>query len=91
MQQPAENQSRNLRSIVSRIQPAVEPLLGTGLANDSEQLLQLATRTNIMVSVSHLRNGSELLERLIATEGLEVVGAEYSVETGEVDFFEKLS
>ena len=91
MQQPAENQSRNLRSIVSRIQPAVEPLLGTDLANDSEQLLQLATRTNIMVSVSHLRNGSELLERLIATEGLEVVGAEYSVETGEVDFFEKLS
>jgi carbonic anhydrase len=91
LQQPAENQSRNLRSIVGRIQPAVEPLIGMGMESDPDQLLKLATRTNVMVSVSHLRNGSELLERLIANEGLEVVGAEYSVETGEVDFFEKLS
>jgi carbonic anhydrase len=38
--------------------------------------------------VNHLRHGSEVLEGLTEREGLLVVGAEYSLETGTVDFFE---
>jgi carbonic anhydrase len=38
--------------------------------------------------VAHLRHGSEIIEELVAREGLLIVGAEYSLETGEVDFFE---
>jgi carbonic anhydrase len=88
LQQPAEHQSRNLRSIVDRIRPSVETLLATDLRHDSAALVRQAIRANIRASVDHLRHGSEILEGLIQTDGLAVVGAEYSLETGVVDFFE---
>jgi carbonic anhydrase len=45
-------------------------------------------RANIRASVDHLRHGSRVLEQLIQDDGLRVVGAEYSLETGVVDFFD---
>ena len=47
-----------------------------------------AVRANVRASADHLRHGSELLEQLIQSDGLLVVGAEYSLETGVVDFFD---
>ena len=87
---PSRDQSRNLRSIVDRVRPSVETLLATDLAKDPEALVRAAVRANIRVSANHLRHGSELLEQLIQTDGLLVVGAEYSLETGVVDFFDGL-
>lgn len=84
----SDEQSRNLRSIVSRIRPAVEPLLATPYADDPEALMRQAVRSNIRISASHLRHGSEILEQLIETDGLLVIGAEYSLETGVVEFFD---
>jgi len=86
LRRPTENQSRNLRSIVDRVRPSVEALLGTELRRDPDALVRLAVRANIHASVNHLRHGSELLEQLIRDEGLLVVGAEYSLETGAVEF-----
>ena len=80
--------SRHLLSIVDRIRPSVAPLLQTGLVNDLERLSRLAVRANVAVSVNHLRHGSEVLERLIRTEDLLVVGAEYAIETGVVEFLD---
>lgn len=88
LQRPTENQSRNLRAIVDRVRPAVEGLLATGLRHDLDALMRQAVRANIRASVNHLRHGSEVLEQLIQDEGLRVVGAEYSLETGVVDFFD---
>lgn len=88
LQQPAENQSRNLRSIVDRVRPSVEGLLKTELRHDVNALVRHAVRANVSVSVSHLRYGSEVLEQLIRDNGLLVVGAEYSLETGIVEFFD---
>ncbi|MDX1430869.1 MAG: carbonic anhydrase [Gammaproteobacteria bacterium] len=88
LQQPGERQSRNLRSIVDRIRPAVEGLLETELRHDQEALARQAVRANVRVATSHLRHGSEVLENLILNDGLHVVGAEYSLETGAVDFFD---
>jgi carbonic anhydrase len=88
LRRPKENQSRNLRSIVDRIRPSVEPLLATGLRNDPEALVRQAVRANVLASANHLRHGSEVLEQLIEREGLLVAGAEYSLETGLVDFFD---
>ena len=88
LMQPRENQSRNLRSIVDRIRPSVEALLATELKRDSDALVRQAVRANVRVSANHLRHGSEILEQLIQRKELLVVGAEYSLETGEVDFFE---
>ena len=88
LMRPRENQSRNLRSIVDRIRPSVEVLLATELRHDSDDLVRHAVRSNVRVSANHLRHGSEVLEQLIHGEGLLVVGAEYSLETGVVDFFD---
>jgi carbonic anhydrase len=86
IQQPRDHQSQNLRSIVDRVRPSVETLLATEVKLDPAALVQLAVRANIRASVNHLRHGSEVLERLIAEDGLLVVGAEYSLETGVVSF-----
>ena len=88
LQRPRENQSRNLRSIVDRIRPAVEALLSTHLRDDAEALIGHAIRSNVRISANQLRHGSEILEQLIQKGRLLVVGAEYSLETGEVDFFD---
>jgi carbonic anhydrase len=88
LQQPADNQSRNLRSIVDRVRPSVEGLLATHLKDDVDALVGQAVRANIRSSADHLRHGSELLEQLIHDDGLLVVGAEYSLETGAVEFFD---
>jgi carbonic anhydrase len=85
---PSTDQSRNLRSIVDRIRPSVEPLLATELRRDPEALKREAVRANIRASVNHLRHGSDVLEQVIDRDGLLVVGAEYSLETGAVDFFD---
>ena len=88
LERPAEDQSPNLRSIVDRIRPSVEALLKTELAHHPDALVQQAVRANIRVSANHLRHGSKILEQLIQKDGLLVVGAEYSLETGVVDFFD---
>ena len=88
LKRPTINQSRNLHSIVDRVRPAVEPLLRTELQRDPDALVRDAVRANVQSSVSQLRHGSEMLEQLIEKHSLVVVGAEYSLETGVVDFFE---
>jgi carbonic anhydrase len=88
IQRPNETQSRNLRSIVDRVRPSVEGLLGTELRHDLDQLVKQAVRVNIRASADHLRHGSDVLEQLIQNEEFLVVGAEYSVETGTVEFFD---
>jgi carbonic anhydrase len=85
---PFRDRSKNLRSIVDRIRPSVEALLATELARHPDELMRQAVRANIRASADHLRHGSEILEQLIRDEGLLVAGAEYSLETGVVDFFD---
>jgi carbonic anhydrase len=85
---PLPDQSRNLASIVDRIRPSVQALLATDLRHDPEALVRQAVRANIRASVKHLRHGSEVLEQSIRRSELSVVGAEYSLETGLVDFFD---
>jgi carbonic anhydrase len=85
---PSEDQSRNLRSIVDRIRPSVEALLAAAPGHQPSDLVPQAVRANIRVAVNHLRHGSAVLERLIQNDGLLVAGAEYSLESGVVDFFD---
>jgi carbonic anhydrase len=80
--------SRNVRSIVNRVRPAVETVLAGGPFDDPDTLMHAAVRANVRASVDHLRHGSELLEQLIEEEGLVVVGAEYSLESGVVTFLD---
>jgi carbonic anhydrase len=88
VENPSGTSSHNLRSIVDRVRPSIQPLMKTPLALDREALLREATRANVRVAADHLRHGSQLLEQLTLDDGLLVVGAEYNLETGEVEFFD---
>ncbi len=90
LEQPTNNRLANLHSIVDRIRPAVASLLETDLRQDQDALVHHAVRANIRASVNQLCHGSQILERLITKSELLVVGAEYSLETGVVDFFDGL-
>jgi len=88
LRRPTDIQSRNLRSIVDRIRPSVEGLLASAVGLEPAALLHEAVRANVRVAANHLRHGSEVLERLIEKDGLLVVGAEYSLESGLVEVFD---
>jgi carbonic anhydrase len=79
-----EHRSSHLGGIVDRIRPAIEPLLDTpgGLT------LPRAVQANVYQSVDQLRHGSEILEDLTRHGDLMIVGSKYSIETGEVAFFD---
>jgi carbonic anhydrase len=88
LRRPGGTESRNLRAIVDRVRPSIESLLEAGRGLDGDALVQQAVRANIRSSANQLRHGSQLLEQLIQEDRLAVVGAEYSLETGAVDFFD---
>ena len=90
LERPSPQRSPNLYSIVDRIRPSVEGLLETELRHDRAELIHQSVRANIRASANHLRHGSQILEELTQRDGLLVVGAEYSLETGLVDFFDGL-
>lgn len=88
LQAPDKRPARNLNSIVGRVRPAIEGLMATDLRHDPEALVTQAVRANVRASANQLRRGSGVLEGLVRNEGLRVVGAEYSLETGVVEFFD---
>ena len=88
LRQPGEEPSGNMASIIGRIRPAVEGLLKTEPPCNRDTLMRQAVRANVRMSANALRHGSEILEKLIDQDGLLVVGAEYSLESGKVDFFD---
>src|SRR5690606_24286994 len=90
LQRPSPSRTRGLRSIVDRIRPAVQGLLETDLRSEPQALAAQAVRANVRMAANMLRHGSRLLEDLVERDGLLVVGAEYSLETGAVEFFDGL-
>lgn len=86
----ATSHSRNLLSIVNRVRPSMETVLAAAAGGDlnPEAVIADTVRANVRASANHLRHGSEVLERLIEEGTLMVVGAEYSLETGVVSFFD---
>lgn len=80
--------SENIRAIVERVKPSIESLMATDLRNDKDALEKEAVRANVRTSANQLRHGSAIIENLIETDGLLIVGAEYSLESGVVDFFD---
>ena len=86
--QPDEITSPNLRTILDFVRPGLESISAAGERLSPEQALVEAVRANIRASVNRIRDGSELLRRLIRDDGLLVVGAEYCLESGVVEFFD---
>jgi carbonic anhydrase len=85
---PDDESLHNLRSIVDRVRPAIEPLTHTELARDPAALRRQCVRANVRASANHLRHGSPALEQLVLEGKVVVVGAVYDLESGLVDFFD---
>jgi len=79
--------SPNVAAIVDRVTPAVDPIVRSYQGTDRDQLIQLAMQANIQQSVQMLQMRSRILRSLIRHDELKIVGAEYSIETGKVDFY----
>lgn len=88
LREPQEHRSPNLQAIVEFVRPSVEALLDAGFGDDPEALIEQAIRANVRATTEHLRHGSDIIEALERDDGLLIVGAEYSLETGLVDFFD---
>ena len=88
LERPSKEKSSNVLSIVNRIRPTVEPLFETELRNDPDKLLESSIHANILAATNHLRHGSQMLERLVQQGDIKIVGAEYSLKTGEVKFLD---
>lgn len=79
--------SRNLRAITERIGPHIEDLVQGA---PREALWDKAMRANVRASVDHLMHGSALLESMVDSGQVQIVGAEYQLETGLVRFFKSV-
>lgn len=88
LSRPGQAQSPGLRSIVDRVRPSIEGLLHTELGRDRPRLVQEAVEANIRASVNQLRHGSDILERLTLAGRLQVTGAEYALDSGQVSFLD---
>ena len=88
LKSPSDEKSSNVLSIVNRIKPTIEPLFETELRNDPDKLLMASIHANILAAVNHLRHGSQMIEQLVQNGQLKIVGAEYSLETGEVEILD---
>lgn len=88
LEKPSGDKSTNLLSIVNRIRPTVEPLFETELRNDPGKLLEASIHANILAAMNHLMYGSQMLEHLVQQGDITIIGAEYSIESGKVTFFE---
>ena len=81
--------SVNLAAIVDRIRPAVESLIEDTPGPPDEQLVARAVRANIRAAVAQMHDDSPILQDLVARGKLKIIGAEYSLTTGEVEFFDE--
>ena len=88
LERPSDSPSSGVLSIVNRIRPCVAPLFATELRKDPDNLLKAAICANILASTRQLIHGSQVLEKLVQEGRLRIIGAEYSLETGVVRFFE---
>ena len=88
LESPSDGQSKNVLSIVKRIRPTVEPLFHTELRKNPDHLLEAAIKANILSALNHLSHGSQMLEQYLQQDKIKIVGAEYSLTTGTVDFID---
>lgn len=87
--QPEPAGKSGCQDIISRVRPAIEGLLSTDLANDPVALGKAAIRANVQASVRQLREDRDCLQQLVADGQLQVIGAEYCLETGVVEFLDE--
>lgn len=85
---PNVSTTKNLRAITDRIQPHIEHLIRSSANPTPREVLREAMRVNVRASLDQLRHGSQLIEELVLAGRLKIVGAEYDLDTGKVEFLD---
>ncbi|NCF24121.1 MAG: carbonic anhydrase [Gammaproteobacteria bacterium] len=80
-------ESENLRLIVEQIRPSAERAMAEGRSGSQSELVDVVGRENVRSVVDVIRHSPGIIRQLVEEEGLMVVGAEYSLATGAVEFF----
>lgn len=81
--------SSGLAAIVGRIRPGIAALEGAPPLADPAAHYHAAVAANVRHSVAQLRRGSPGLARRLETGELLIVGAEYDLESGVVEFLDQ--
>lgn len=81
----------HLASIIESIRPSVEPLLATSEDPEDGLLMARAVRANIQAATNQLQQDSAALASRIQRGQLRVIGAEYCLDSGVVEFFDNES
>jgi carbonic anhydrase len=84
-----EQESENFRVLLDQIRPAVKRAVERGGSCAFPALIDRVGRENVRLAVNEIRNSSGIIRRLVEHDGLLVVGAEYSLATGAVAFFDQ--
>ena len=77
-------QSPNLKAIVDSIKPGIEDSISD--LDSYDEKIQKAVRANVQTSINNLINESEILRQLRSESGLKIIGADYCLESGTVEF-----
>lgn len=82
-----EISSDNIHDIVSRIKPHVYQIAQISELTFEEKLMA-SVKANILASVSQLASSSTLIEQLVLTKKIKILGAIFELSTGCVHFLE---
>lgn len=88
LQKPTPDLSPNLAALVEQVRPSVEKVLADRPGCSRDELIERTVRANVYAVVKYLRTGSALLRDLIEKGKVRVIGAEYSLHSGEVTFLD---
>ena len=87
MEAPSVGLSAGLAALVEAIRPTIEPLLKDGAGGASSELSEHAVRAHVQATVTRLKHDSQLLSDRAHDGELHLVGAVYSLDSGQVEFF----
>ena len=87
LRKPSVLQSDNLDFVIDKLRPSVEQVMTNGYGHDPDMLIAAVGRENVRRSMEALQHDSKIIGELVEHEDLVIVGAEYSLQTGVVEFF----
>lgn len=78
----------NITALLSKIRPAIDSLKNFqgDKSSKNPQYLEAITRQNILNTIENIRQQSPILKEMETKGEIKIVGAEYHMETGKVDF-----
>ncbi len=83
----AEVKLDHLTGLLDKIQPAITAVTAQGVFS-TEELVQKVAEKNVLLMVEQIRLQSSVLETLIQSGEVGIIGGMYDVETGRVTFFD---